>query len=304
MKRILVSGLISVETTVQVEAFPIHYSPVRYPFFGVSSAVSGVGYNISKALNMLGNSVRLLSMLGKDAAHLLVRRALEYDGINGKYVIDVLETTPQSVILYDHNGTRQVNVDLKDIQERVYPQVLFEQALSGCSIAILSNVNFSRPFLEAAKRAGKTVVTDVHAISNIEDDYNRDFMAAADILFMSHELLPTSPEDWARWIMHRYGTGIVVIGLGAEGALLGVKAHHHVERVPAVRTRPIVSTIGAGDAMLSAFVHCYNQTHNPYDAIRRAMVFASYKIGSASAADGFLTQDAFDNLCQQAQVAV
>lgn len=304
MKRILVAGLINVETTVQVDSFPIQYSPVRYPFFGVNSAVSGVGYNISKALTTLGNSVRFLSMVGSDTARILVRAALEKDGINGKYVIDGLETTPQSAILYDRNGTRQINVDLKDIQERAYPQVLFEQALNGCSIAILSNINFSRPFLEAAKRAGKTVVTDVHAISNIEDDYNRDYMAAADILFMSHELLPTSPEDWARWVMHRYGTEVVVIGLGADGALLGVKSHHHVERVPAVRTRPVVNTIGAGDALLSAFVHVYNQTRNPYDAIRRAMVYASYKIGAASAADGFLSQDAFDDLCRQAHITV
>ncbi|MBL8161856.1 MAG: carbohydrate kinase family protein, partial [Anaerolineae bacterium] len=258
----------------------------------------------SKALTTLGNSVRFLSMVGSDTARILVRAALEKDGINGKYVIDGLETTPQSAILYDRNGTRQINVDLKDIQERAYPQVLFEQALNGCSIAILSNINFSRPFLEAAKRAGKTVVTDVHAISNIEDDYNRDYMAAADILFMSHELLPTSPEDWARWVMHRYGTEVVVIGLGADGALLGVKSHHHVERVPAMRTRPVVNTIGAGDALLSAFVHVYNQTRNPYDAIRRAMVYASYKIGAASAADGFLSQDAFDDLCRQAHITV
>ncbi|MBL8165636.1 MAG: carbohydrate kinase family protein, partial [Anaerolineae bacterium] len=93
MKRILVAGLINVETTVQVDSFPIQYSPVRYPFFGVNSAVSGVGYNISKALTTLGNSVRFLSMVGSDTARILVRAALEKDGINGKYVIDGLETT-------------------------------------------------------------------------------------------------------------------------------------------------------------------------------------------------------------------
>jgi ribokinase len=42
---ILVSGLINIETTLKVDSFPIEYSPVRYPFFGVNSAVSGVGYN-------------------------------------------------------------------------------------------------------------------------------------------------------------------------------------------------------------------------------------------------------------------
>ena len=52
---ILVSGLINIETTVGVDGFPIDYSPVRYPFFGVRSTVSGVGLNVSKALTTSGN---------------------------------------------------------------------------------------------------------------------------------------------------------------------------------------------------------------------------------------------------------
>jgi hypothetical protein len=37
MNSILVPGLINIETTLQVDGFPIDYSPVRYPFMGVSS---------------------------------------------------------------------------------------------------------------------------------------------------------------------------------------------------------------------------------------------------------------------------
>ena len=39
MNQILVSGLINIETTLRVEGFPIGYSPVRYPFFGINSTV-------------------------------------------------------------------------------------------------------------------------------------------------------------------------------------------------------------------------------------------------------------------------
>ena len=42
MKNILVSGLVNTETTCRVRQFPINYYPVDYPFFGVSTAVSGV----------------------------------------------------------------------------------------------------------------------------------------------------------------------------------------------------------------------------------------------------------------------
>jgi len=47
MPNILVSGLINIETTLRVDGFPIAYNPVNYPFFGVNSSVSGVGYNIA-----------------------------------------------------------------------------------------------------------------------------------------------------------------------------------------------------------------------------------------------------------------
>ncbi|MEJ2149165.1 MAG: PfkB family carbohydrate kinase, partial [Chloroflexota bacterium] len=87
MTRILVSGLINVETTLRVEDFPIHYEPVRYPFFGLSSTVSGVGYNVAKALVTLGEAVDVLSLIGRDSAEQQVRAALAQDGIPGDYVI-------------------------------------------------------------------------------------------------------------------------------------------------------------------------------------------------------------------------
>ncbi len=296
MSKILVSGLINIETTLSVEGFPIGYTPVRFPFFGVHSSVSGVGYNVAKALTVLGDDVRFLSLIGADAAGVLVRAALSADGISAEHVLGALAQTAQSVILYDGAGRRQVNSDLKDIQERAYPAGCFEEAIAGCSLAALCNINFSRPFLARARALGAPVATDVHTISDLEDDYNRDFMAAADILFMSDERLPAPPEAWVRAMWRRYGAEIVVVGLGRAGALLGVRRDGFLERIPAVTTRPVVSTIGAGDALFSAFVHFYAGTHDPYAAIRRAIVFASYKIGETSAAAGFLDEAALDRL--------
>lgn len=289
MSKILVAGLTNIEVTLKVESFPIHYNPVLYPFHGVNSSVSGVGFNVAKALTRLGDSVSFLSLTGKDVMQKLVKQALSDEEIRGKYVLDRLKHTPQSVIIYDPYGNRQINIDLKDIQDSIYPQVLFQQALDECSMAVLCNINFARPFLETARRAGKPIATDVHTIADIEDYYNRDYMAAANILFMSHERLPCSPEDWAKWVIHRYGTEIIVIGLGADGALLAVKDDNFIERIPAIHTRPVVSTIGAGDALFSCFIHYYQQTNDPYEAIRKAVVYASYKIGATSAADGFLS---------------
>ena len=53
MPPIFVSGLINIETTLRIKAFPLEYNPVNFPFFGIQSAVAGVGYNVSKALTAL-----------------------------------------------------------------------------------------------------------------------------------------------------------------------------------------------------------------------------------------------------------
>jgi len=296
MAYILVSGLINIETTLKVDTFPLEYAPVRYPFFGINSTVSGVGYNIAKALTVLGDDVAFTSLIGDDLAASQVRAALAADGIDDSLVLSAMPATAQSVIIYNNEGKRQIHTDLKDIQDRVYPVELFSEVLSRSSLAILCNINYNRPFMARANKAGVPIATDVHTVSSIDDAYNADYMAAADILFLSDELLPCGPETFAQRLQERYDTAVIVIGLGRDGALLAVRDDNFCERVPAVTTRPVINTIGAGDALFSSFNYYYGKNLDPYEAIRKAVLFASYKIGAAGAAEGFLRAEELEKL--------
>ena len=300
MAKILVAGLINIETTLRVDGFPLAYNPVNYPLFGIQSSVSGVGYNLAKALSGLGNQANFLALIGKqDPAGSQVRASLAGDHIDDRYVLPNLEQTPQSVILYDPQGKRQIHTDLKNFQEQAYPAELFNEAAANCDALALCNINFSRPFLAKSHLSGKLVATDVHAIASLDDEYNRDFMQNAAILFMSDERLTQPPEEIARQAIARYQNDVVVIGLGAQGCLLAVREDHIIERIPAARSRPVVNTIGAGDALFSAFLHAYANGADPYTAIRKAAVFASYKIGAVSAAEGFLDEEGLEKLTKQ-----
>jgi ribokinase len=283
--------LINIETTLKVAGFPIEYTPVLYPFFGIRSTISGVGYNVAKALTTLGEEVRFLSIIGQDAMEGPVRSAITTMGVPDDSIVTGLEETAQSIILFDPSGQRQINVDLKNIQDQVYPPDRFETALAGCGMAVLCNINFSRPFLQKAAEAGTLIATDVHTISDLDDPYNTEFMHHADILFMSDELLPLPPEAWAEEVMGRYTPGILVIGLGSRGAYLAVGPDGFRGAVPAVRTRPPVNSIGAGDALFSAFLYSYAHTRDPHRSLQQAVVFASYKIGETGAAEGFLDRE-------------
>ncbi|OGH62466.1 MAG: hypothetical protein A3G34_12765 [Candidatus Lindowbacteria bacterium RIFCSPLOWO2_12_FULL_62_27] len=298
MARILVSGLINIETTLRVEGFPVAYEPVRYPFHGVRSTVSGVGFNVAKALTALGDEVRFLSLIGHDAPGDLARRALCSEHMEDRRVLAGLSETPQSVILCDPAGRRQIHVDLKDIQERAYPADAFDEALDGCAMAALCNINFSRPFLDRARRRGVPIATDVHAIADPDDDYNRDFMAAADVLFMSHEKLPCPPREWLDRLRARYRAGILAVGLGPAGALVFDRRSGVFMTVPAVSTRPVATTIGAGDALFSAFIHFYAKSADSLESILRASIYASWKIGATGAADGLLDEPSLERMVQ------
>jgi sugar/nucleoside kinase (ribokinase family) len=297
--KILVSGLINIETTLAVHQFPVTYEPTRFPFHGVNSSVSGVGYNISKALVTLGNEVAFLSIIGRDIAAQQVFTALKNIPLDERFILQNMEHTAQSVILYDPGGKRAIFCDLKDAQEQIYPAVTFEQAAQGCDLCVLCNINFNRSLLAKVKALGKLIATDVHTLASVEDEYNQDFMQAADILFMSDERLPAPPEAFALQVMDRFSPRILVIGMGAAGAALALRGEGVVESLPAVTVRPIVNTIGAGDSLFSAFLHSYLQKRDPRLALRKAMVFAAHKIGERGAADGFLDAAALDEFYMQ-----
>lgn len=299
MATLIVSGLINIETTVRIDGFPLAYCPVLYPFGGVYSGVSGVGMNLALAFKSLGDEVRFLSMIGGDPAGDGVMAALAAAGIDASRVVRALPETPHSAILYDPDGRRQIHVDLKDIQERRYPAVAFEAAAGGADAACLCNINFNRELLPLARARGLPVFCDVHVLRDPRDAYNADFMAAAELIFMSDEGLWAPPEEAARELLGLYPARAVVVGLGAKGALF-VERGRPALTAPALRPRPIISTIGAGDALFSSFCHYYIRGRAPEEALSLATAFAGWKIGEAGAARGFLSEHELETLVRRA----
>lgn len=297
MKNIMISGLVNTETTVRVRRFPIEYYPIDYPFFGVSTSVSGVAYNIARALRTLGDRVSLISMTGKDFPAAYIRDELGACGIPTDHITDELQQTPSSVVLYDGSGRRQIYCDLKDIQESAcnFDAAMVEQA----DLVVACNINFNRPLLHMAKAAGKIIATDVHVLSDIHDGYNRDFMAAADILFLSDEAIGEAYQDFLWELSRAYGNQIIVLGRGSKGAAMYLRGDDRIFEYPAVRIGEVVNTVGAGDALFSAFVHFVAAGKDPHEALRRAQIFASAKIGSNGASNGFVPEEVLQVLYQK-----
>ncbi len=286
MSKILVSGLVNVETTCRIESFPIQYQPIDYAFFGVNMAVSGVGYNVAKAMKSLGDEVTITSLAGKDEVYELVANQLEKIGVDAK-IQTTLKQTPTSAVLYDHEGKRRIYCDLKDIQETPYDYQKIN--MQEHDLAVVCNINFSRPLLKKAKEAGVKICSDVHVLSDIHDEFNKEFMQYADVLFLSNEGVIGKENEMLTHLADTYQNEIIVMGCGSDGARMYVKEDNKIYECKAAKPTKIVNTVGAGDALFSAFVSMYARGKDAMECLRLAQEFAAYKIGFDGAAQGFLT---------------
>ena len=59
---------------------------------------------------------------------------------------------------------------------------------------------------------------------------------------------------------------------------------------------PVVNTVGAGDALFSCFLHSYAKGLSPLESLHRAQLFASAKIGTSGASNGFITEQQLESL--------
>jgi len=290
MNNILVSGHIGMETTAKIGQFPIEYTPIEYEFYGVNTTIASVGYNIVKAIKTLGGNPIFFSVTGNDIYRDIIKNEMENLGINTEYVLPIAEKTSQSVILYNENK-RKIICDLKNVQEIKYPIEKIDEIINTIDMAILCNINYSRELLKKVNSYGKTIATDVHVLDDINDNYSKDFIAYSDILFFSNEKILGGEKEFLKRIIETYNNKIIVIGLGEKGVLMYVREENKINQYPAVKTRDIVNTIGAGDALFSSFIYFYNKTKDPYYAVEKAIIFASYKIGENGAAQGFLSEE-------------
>lgn len=292
--KILVSGLLNTETTSAVRGFPINYYPIDYSFFGVKTHPSGVAYNITLALRALGDEVRLCSMLGDDFSADYIRSSLKKLCISTDNIRSTLPETPASVVLFAPDGARQIYCDLKNIQESEYDFNALQ--LEGVDLVVACNINFNRPLLRLAKQEGKLIATDVHVLSNIDDEYNSEFMEYADILFLSDEAIGDSYRDFIYRIADKYKNKVIVLGRGAKGAALYTAESGEITELPAYTEINVVNTVGAGDALFSSFLHFYTRGYTPLESLRRAQIFAALKIRENGASIGFVDEQEIENI--------
>ena len=89
----------------------------------------------------------------------------------------------------------------------------------------------------------------------------------------------------------KYDPEIMIVGVGSRGVILYTKKDNSILEYKPVKTEEIVNTVGAGNAMFSAFLHYYVKTGDAKEAIKNALMFAACKIGYVGTSRGFMTEE-------------
>ena len=287
--KVLVVGLVNMETNLNIGEFPIYYQPIEFAFFKTKTAPSGVGLNLSLAFQALGDDVSLYSLGADDSLNKAIVDYLDDCKLNYHFEKNLKET-PESLVLYDNQGKRKIYCDLKDCQEKALSKIEEEKF----DLACLTNINFSRPYLKKYKNQGVKIACDCHVLTDIYDEFNRDFLEYSDILFISDEGIRDRYYSFMQDLIKEYDKDIIVISRGAQGTLMYVKKDGTITFHEAYPCQKIVNTCGAGDCLFSAFNHYYLKTSDPYYSINMAMKYASKKIEYSGGALGFMKEKEFE----------
>lgn len=245
MSRVLVLGGASWDTVIDLERFP---DPRPHTLFsrGGREVVGSTG--AGKALNLaaLGIDVTFHAMLGDDAAGAQARAALARPGLRVLADVDPAGTE-RHVNLLDADGRRISIFWAYGSPEPDYDEGRLVALLPGVDAVALNIVNASRRLIPALRRAGRPVWVDVHDWDGA-NGYHRDFVDAADVLFLSSDAL-SDPRGLVSRLVSE-GKQAVVCTHGRHGATALTVEDGWLE-VPIAPGFTRVDTNGAGDAFFS-----------------------------------------------------
>ena len=292
MSKFMVAGFVQMETIVKVDGFPLSYKQFESIPDIINTSIGGAGVNEAMALKWLGNDVDFMSMVSRHMSKEQIESYLKINevDVSPEYVLPLLDGMPTSVILYS-KGKKQTFEDVKDIRHVDYDAKLLESHIQDKDMVLISNCNFCRPIIALAKKYNKPLALNVRSMRAEKIVNKEDFLKAADILYISDDDIEEDPYDCIKSCKEKYDPEIVIMGVGEDGVIIYTREDNSFIDYKPVQTNEIVNTIGAGNALFSSFLHYYVKTKNPREAIKNALLFASYKIGFVGTSNGFMTEE-------------
>ncbi len=290
MTAIAILGVFNADTTYRTRRLPQMGETVMGQAFTLGPG--GKGSNQAVACSRLGASVTFISKVGRDPFADLAFALWSEAGVTPFVQRDATRPTGAACILVDDaSGDNAIIVcpgaagalDAADV----------DAAASVIRAARVFVAQLEQPVaaavrgLEIARAAGVRTILNPAPACSLHDavlelvDLSTPNAAEAAALTGIEVTDPASAEVAARRLLAR-GVGIVVVTLGAHGALL--VEPERTTHVPAVVAGPVVETTGAGDAFNGGLAVALAEGMSLQTGIRFANAVASIAVTRAGAA--------------------
>ncbi len=246
----------------------------------VHTSAGGVARNVAENLARLGHATRLLSAVGDDPQGHSLLAATRMAGVDVSACWVVPGAASASYVsVHDHAGALTVAVNDMQIIEHITPERLapharqFQQAAAlvvDCNLAepalawLLANCDAAPVFVDAVSAFKcRRVLASLSRVHTLK--VNRLEAGALSGLPLGSEAEVEAAAGW----LHRQGVRNIVLSLGDQGLYFS-QAHGACGWQRALPVT-VVSTTGAGDALLAGLVH----SHLAGAKLSRAARFAS-----------------------------
>ncbi|OLB65187.1 MAG: hypothetical protein AUI10_07855, partial [Actinobacteria bacterium 13_2_20CM_2_72_6] len=193
---------------------------------------------------------------------------------------------------------------LDPIDGVTYPESAFSSVARDASLIVLTNAGFARSLAPAAAQLDAPVAVDVNVISDCDQLEFRTLLEASDVIFCSDERLLCSPERWIEHLLERYPrAALVAVGCGERGSVLGLR-DGRLAHVGSVAPLGVASTSSAGDSLFATFLHYWLRIPDPIEALRRAALYAGWRVGHRDPTTVLLDEQEVERLWRQHPVPV
>ncbi|MCG8572049.1 MAG: carbohydrate kinase family protein [Spirochaetes bacterium] len=270
---VIILGAVGIDTNVYLYGQEIDFS-VECNFSQNRDYIGQAGGFTARGFAQLGYQTGFIGYIGQDYHGNLIQDQFEKDGIKTLFFIDP-EGTKRSINFMYPDGRRKNFFDGKSAMD-VKPDLAACRTMIKGSRLIHANIsNWVRYVLPIAKELGITISTDLQDIPNIEDDYRKDFLEYADIVFFSIANFD-HPDELIKKFIDRYPDKKFVCGMGKKGCAYGDRSG--IQHYPAIElSQPVIDTNGAGDGLAVGFLSSHILESKPLaEAILKGQITARY----------------------------
>jgi 6-phosphofructokinase 2 len=238
----------------------------------------GGGINVARAMKKLGGQATAIfpsgGYTGKFFNHLLEKENIP------AIIIETVNETRENIIVLDESSNNQYRFGMPgtELSEGEWKQCLkvteeiknaaFIVASGSLPPGVPTNIYAQLAKMAKTKNAKFIVDTSGEALKEALEEgvyLIKPNMGELALLAGKKELQPNEIENIAKKIITEKKCEIVVVSMGAAGAMLVTKDIAEIIKPPSVKRK---STVGAGDSMVAGIVFYLSQGKNIFEAVQ------------------------------------